>query len=82
MAVIIFTVSFTNSDIFNSKWQFITLLLFFVKYLNRAASENFRSACYLIRPFNVDIDAVRLPGPVIDHVEAVYDLQMTWLRPW
>ena len=36
-----------NSDILNSKWQSITLLLSFVKYLNWAASENFRSACYL-----------------------------------
>ena len=47
MAVIIIIVFFSNSDILNSKWQSITLLLSFVKYLNRAASENFRSACYL-----------------------------------
>ena len=38
---------FSNSDILNSKWQIITLLLSFVKYLDRAASENFRSACCL-----------------------------------
>ena len=31
MVVIVFIVSFTNSDIFNSKWQIITLLLLFVK---------------------------------------------------
>ena len=37
--------SFTNSDTLNSKWQIITLLLSLVKYLPRAASENFRSAC-------------------------------------
>ena len=48
MAVIIIIVSFfSNSDIINSKWQIVTLLSSFVKYLHRAASENFRSACFL-----------------------------------
>ena len=45
MAVIFIIISFSNSDILDSKWQIFTLLLSFVKYLIRAASENFRSAC-------------------------------------
>ena len=48
VAVIISIVSLSNSDILNSKWQIVTLLLSFIKFLIRAASENFRSACYLI----------------------------------
>ena len=53
MAVIFIIIPFSNSDILDSKWQIITLLLSFVKYLIRAASENFRSACYvLIENFN------------------------------
>ena len=47
MAVIIIIVFFSNSDIINSKWQIVTLLSSFVKYLHRAASENFRSACFI-----------------------------------
>ena len=47
VAVIISIVSLSNSDILNSKWQIVTLLLSFIKFLIRAASENFRSACYL-----------------------------------
>ena len=46
VAVIIIIVSFSNSDILNSKWQIITLLFSFVKYLTQAASENFRSTCF------------------------------------
>ena len=59
MAVIIFIVSFTNSYIFNSKWQIITLLFLFVKYLNRAASENFRSACFVAKTNHSIIDWYR-----------------------
>ena len=56
VAVIISIVSLSNSDILNSKWQIVTLLLSFIKFLIRAASENFRSACCLNSTINIFLD--------------------------
>merc|ERR1711860_446557 len=67
MAVIIIIVSFSNSDILNSKWQIITLLFSIVKYLTQAASENFRSACWSNNESRDSIDCFYgcLEGPSI-----------------